>query len=59
MNTNALKKFAQQARIKLIDQITAKLDYVLNTDTSELREKSEQVKKLKEALVKTSNAFLI
>jgi type II restriction/modification system DNA methylase subunit YeeA len=59
MNTNQLKKFAQQARIKLIDQIKAKLEFVLTNDTPELREKSEQVKKLKEELVKTKKEQLI
>ena len=37
MNTNALKKFAQDARRKLLEQVGAKLEYVLNTDTPELR----------------------
>ena len=40
MNTNQLKKFAQEARRKLIDQVSAKLNYVLTSDTAELREKS-------------------
>lgn len=59
MNTNALKKFAQDARNKLIELIGSKVEYVLNTDSPELREKAEQVKKLKEALTKTSKAQLI
>ena len=36
MNTNALKKFAQEARIKLITQVASKLEYVLTSDSSEL-----------------------
>ena len=59
MNTNALKKFAQDARNKLIELIGSKVEYVLNSDSPELREKAEQVKKLKEALTKTSKAQLI
>jgi len=59
MNTNALKKFAQEARIKLLDQVGAKLEYVLNTDTPELRENGDQVKKLKEELTKTTKEQLI
>src|SRR5690606_26238631 len=59
MNTNTLKKFAQDARNKLIELIGSKVEYVLNTDSPELREKAEQVKKLKEALTKTSKAQLV
>ena len=33
MNTNQLKKFAQEARRKLIDQVASRLNYVLNTDS--------------------------
>ena len=59
MNTNALKRFAQETRLKLLEQIGAKLAFVLNNDTPELREKSDQVKKLREALSKTTEAQLI
>jgi type II restriction/modification system DNA methylase subunit YeeA len=50
MNTNQLKKFAQSARLKLLEQVAAKLDYVLTHDTAELRGKAETVRKLKEEL---------
>ena len=59
MNTNQLKKFAQEARRKLIDQVSAKLNYVLTSDTAELREKSSSINKLKEALKETSKEQLI
>lgn len=59
MNTNQLKKFAQESRRKLIGQVTAKLNYVLNTDSAELREKGAAVNKLKEALKETSKEKLI
>lgn len=59
MNTNALKKFAQEARRKLLEQVGAKLEYVLHTDTPELREKADQVQKLKEAIQKTSKEQII
>lgn len=59
MNTNALKKFAQEARIKLLNQVAAKLEYVLHTDTAALREKTEQIAKLKEAIASTSTTQLI
>ena len=59
MNTNALKAFAQGARNKLKEQITAKLDFILKEDTAKLRGKEEVLtnllkivdKKEKEALI--------
>ncbi|WP_052158248.1 BREX-1 system adenine-specific DNA-methyltransferase PglX [Lacinutrix jangbogonensis] len=59
MNTNQLKRFAQDARIKLIDQIGAKLEKVLTTDSAELREKAGHLKKLQEAINKTSKSDVI
>ncbi len=59
MNTNALKKFAQEARRKLLEQVGAKLEYVLHTDTPELREKADQVQKLKEAIQRSSKEQII
>ena len=50
MNTNQLKKFAQAARTKLIEQVGAKLNYVLTHDTAELRGKANTLKKLNEAI---------
>ena len=48
MNTAVLKKFAQGARRKLIEQIQSKLNFVLNQDTPELRERSRQVQEIRE-----------
>ena len=59
MNTNALKKFAQEARIKLITQVASKLEYVLTSDSSELREKAAQVRKLQEAINASSKKQVI
>ena len=59
MNTNALKKFAQEARIKLKTQIASKLEYVLTSDSSELREKAAQVRKLQEAINASSKEQVI
>jgi hypothetical protein len=47
MNTNRLKKFAQETRKKLLDQVSAKVDYVITTDTPELREKAGLVATIK------------
>ena len=59
MNTKQLKKFAQEARIKIVSQVTAKLDYVLTTDAAVLREKEAQVKKLKTEIQKTSKEQVV
>jgi hypothetical protein len=59
MNTNTLKKFAQEARKKLITQVAAKLDYVLQTDSTALREVQDQVKRLREEIAKTSKHQVI
>jgi type II restriction/modification system DNA methylase subunit YeeA len=59
MNTNTLKKFAQEARKKLIEQIGAKLEFVLTSDSAELREKATQVKKLQEEINATSKTQVI
>jgi hypothetical protein len=50
MNTARLKRFAPEARLKLIQQVGARLDQVLGSDTAALREKAEAVKQLREAI---------
>lgn len=47
MDTKRLEQFAQQTRRKLLEQVEAKLEYVTNGDTAELRDKAQLVKKLK------------
>ena len=59
MNTNLLKRFAQTARRKLIEQVGAKLELVITTDSAELREKTEQLKKLQEAINSTSKQQVV
>ncbi len=59
MNTNQLKRFAQGARRKLIEQIGAKLEYVLNTDTAELREQHKEIRKLEQEISRTSKEQVI
>lgn len=59
MNNNHLKKFAQEARRKLLEQVGAKLSFVLSTDSAELREKTEQLKQLREELGRTTKEHLI
>lgn len=59
MNHSTLKKFAAKARVDLIEQVGARLRYVLNSDSVELREKSAQVKQLREALKLESEKALV
>ncbi len=59
MNTTQLKKFAQGARLKLLEQVEAKLNFVLTHDTAELRGKAETVRKLKEELAKIGQKALV
>jgi hypothetical protein len=47
MNTNNLKRFAKEARIKLLDQVSRKLEFVLSHDTAELRGKQKEIDQLK------------
>lgn len=50
MNTNQIKRFAQAARKKLIEQVGARLEYVLGTDSAELRERTDALKQLQIAI---------
>ncbi len=59
MNTNNLKKFAQDARRKLFTQVGARLEFVLTTDSAQLREKTDQIKRLREELNRTPREQLI
>ena len=59
INTNHLKRFAQEARKKLIEQVGSKMEYVLTSDSSELREKAFQVRKLQEVINASSKEQVI
>lgn len=50
MDTNQLKRFAQAARMTLLEQVSSKLNYVLDHDSAELRGKADTIKKLKQDL---------
>jgi hypothetical protein len=50
MNTNQLKKFAQATRQKLLEQISAKLEYVLSNETAELRERAAVITQIKDEI---------
>lgn len=59
MDTNALKKFAQGARNMLIDQVTAKLDLVLDDAAPARREHPAAIKALEGAIRTTSQQQVI
>ncbi|MDD3543645.1 MAG: BREX-1 system adenine-specific DNA-methyltransferase PglX, partial [Petrimonas sp.] len=44
------KRFAQEARTKLLQQVGAKMNYVLSQDTSELRGRTDTLQKLNEEI---------
>ncbi|PTY02766.1 BREX-1 system adenine-specific DNA-methyltransferase PglX [Verrucomicrobia bacterium LW23] len=47
MNTSSLKSFAPTVRRQLMEAVTRKLDYVLTSDTPDLRAAAEQVKSIR------------
>jgi len=59
VNTNILKKFATEARRRLIEQVGTKLEYVLNIDTAELREKAKQIRELQRQIDASSKHSVI
>ncbi len=59
MNTNQLKKFAKEARLKLITQIGVKLDFVLTQDSAELRGKSNELGQIRSKLGELGREQLI
>jgi len=59
MDLNKLEKFSNEARKKLLGIVASKLDYVLSSDSAELREKSAQVLELKQELSKKGKEALI
>ena len=59
MNKNTLKSFARATRRKLIEQVTSKLDYVLTTDSAELRNKQNQIDELKKQIAETTKDDVI
>ncbi len=59
MNTNRLKRFAQEARRKLLDQVASRMELILNTDSAELREKAVALSNLKEEINRSSKKQVI
>lgn len=59
MQTTTLKTFAQDARRKLIEQISNRLEQVLRTDSLEQRERKQQIDQLKRGLEEKGKAALV
>ena len=59
MDTNKLKKFAQGTRNLLIDQVSSKLDMVLDAASATRRENPEAVKDLEGVIGKTDTSQVI
>ncbi|MBP7862611.1 BREX-1 system adenine-specific DNA-methyltransferase PglX [bacterium] len=59
MDTRALKRFAQDARRKLREQVAAQLDRVIKHDSAELREKEPAIKELKSQIAASSREAVI
>ncbi len=59
MDTGVIKKFAQIARTQLIEQVTARLEQVLQTDSAELRERESAIRKLQQEIQASSKEVLI
>jgi hypothetical protein len=59
MQTTTLKAFAQDARRKLIEQISNRLEQVLRTDSLEQRERKQQIDQLKRGLGEKGKAALV
>ena len=59
MNTNQLKRFAQEARKKLLSQVARKLEFVLTQDTAELRGKEKQLNQLNKKIAEQGQEQVI
>lgn len=59
MNTAALKKFAQAARRQLNEQVAARLELVLQSDSAELRQQEKGITQLNKEIENFSKAAVI
>ncbi|MGH2544552.1 MAG: BREX-1 system adenine-specific DNA-methyltransferase PglX, partial [Ardenticatenaceae bacterium] len=59
MDTKPLERFARAARRQLLEQVGARLDRVLRTDSAELRERGRAVKELHEQIAQASREAII
>jgi len=59
MDTSTLKKFSQKARRQLLEQVSARMEQVLRSDSVEIREKAKVVAELKAQIEKDGKAVVI
>ena len=59
MNTKALEKFAQAARRQLHEQVGARLERVLRTDSAELRARADTIQDLEKQIGRSSRQAVI
>ena len=59
MDTKQLEKFARSARRQLHEQVAARLDRVLTTDSAELRAKEKTIAELKEQIAASSRQAVV
>ena len=59
MDTKGLEKFAREARVQLINQVGAKLRWVLSADNAQLRETSHAINTLQQRIKATSQQAVI
>lgn len=59
MNTKPLEKFAQNARRQLHEQVAARLEQVLRTDSPELRAKAQVVAELNKQIARSSRQAVV
>lgn len=59
MNTKKLKPFAQASRNKLRSMVEAKLEFVLHTDSADIRAKANLLEKLNKAIQQTSKEQVV
>jgi len=59
MDTRQLEKFAQSARRQLHEQVAARLERVLTTDSAELRAKEKTIQELKDQIAASSRQAVV
>ncbi len=59
MDTRPLERFAQAARRRLTDQVTARLELVLHGDSADLRARAAAVQKLRAEIATNSRAAVV
>ena len=59
MNTTQLKRFAQETRIRLLEAISDKLNYLLNTDSVQLRDYAAAIDQLRKDVARMGQDVLV